>query len=165
MLARQPGQVVAASSLGSALREDALSGSAVTREHETISLPSCSRSFASSSDDAPPEGNERVRKLAEEIMGLTVLEASWLTDILRKKLGMAKPAFGAMPMGMMAAAPAAAAAGAAPAAAPAEEKKEKTEFDVKLESFSAEGKIKVITKNKISEEKIASFTNSFLRCE
>jgi large subunit ribosomal protein L7/L12 len=47
-----------------------------------------------------------------------------------------------MPM-MAAGAPAAAAAPAA-AEAPAEEKKEKTEFDVKLEGFSPEGKIKVI---------------------
>ncbi|KXZ41807.1 hypothetical protein GPECTOR_277g729 [Gonium pectorale] len=82
-------------------------------------------------------------------MGLTVLECSWLSEILRKKLGVQQPAFGAM-SAMQFAMPAAPAAAAAPAAgAPAAEKKEepkkeKTEFDVKLESFSAEGKIKVI---------------------
>ena len=77
-------------------------------------------------------------------MGLTVLECSWLSEILRKKLNIQKPAFGAMPA-MAFAAPAAGPASAAPAEAEKkEEKKEKTEFDVKLESFSAEGKIKVI---------------------
>lgn len=79
-------------------------------------------------------------------MGLTVLECSWLSEILRKKLNIQKPAFSAMPaMAFPGAAPAAGPASAAPAEAEKkEEKKEKTEFDVKLESFSAEGKIKVI---------------------
>lgn len=59
---------------------------------------------------------------------------------------MQKPAFGSMPiMPMMGAMPAAAGGGdAAEPAPPAEEKKEKTAFNVKLESFSPEGKIKVI---------------------
>jgi large subunit ribosomal protein L7/L12 len=102
-------------------------------------------SSSGDADTAEPEANPKVKALADEICGLTVLECSWLSEILRKRLGVAKPAFGAMPM-MAAAAPAAApAAGAAPAAAAAEpEKKEKTEFSVKLESFSADGKIKVI---------------------
>jgi len=71
-----------------------------------------------------------------------------LSEILRKKLDIQKPAFGAMPMAMpmMGAALAAASAAAPAAAAPAaeEKKKEKTEFEVKLESFTADGKIKVI---------------------
>jgi len=98
--------------------------------------------------DKPVEeiGNAKVQALAEEIVGLTVLESSWLSDILRKRLNIERPTMGAMPMGMM---PAMAATAAAPtaagtAAAPAEEAKEKTEFDVKLASFSADGKIKVI---------------------
>lgn len=117
------------------------------------------RSFGTSpstSSEAAPEqdvssiGNEKVQKLADEIVGLSVLECSWLSEILRKKLNMERPAFGGMPMmGAMpmmggapgGAAPAAGAAGDAPAA---EEKKEKTEFAVKLDAFSAEGKIKVI---------------------
>ena len=88
-------------------------------------------------------GNERVNKLASEIIELTVLESSWLSEILRKKLNIQRPAYGAMPMAMQAApaAPAAAADAAPPPPAPA---KEKTEFEVRLESFSAEGKIKVI---------------------
>ncbi|GIL81414.1 hypothetical protein Vretimale_1037 [Volvox reticuliferus] len=93
-------------------------------------------------------GNAKVQKLADEVMGLTVLECSLLSEILRKKLGVPQPAFGAA-MAMPFAMPAApASAVIPPAAAPVEKKeepkKEQTEFDVKLESFSAEGKIKVI---------------------
>lgn len=114
------------------------------------------RHFSASPDsntDTSNIGNEKVRKLADEILGLSVLESSWLTEILRKKLGMAKPAFGAMPafgmapqaMGAAPAAGGAAPAASAQAAAPKEEKKEeKTTFDIKLESFTADGKIKVI---------------------
>lgn len=90
-------------------------------------------------------GNEKVNKLAAEILNLTVLESSWLSEILRKKLNIQRPAFGSMPMmaAPSAAAAAAAPGDAAPAAAPVE-KKEKTEFEVRLESFTTEGKIKVI---------------------
>lgn len=65
-----------------------------------------------------------MQKLADEILALTVLESSWLTEILRKKLNISKPAYGAMPMGMPMAMPAAApaAAPAAEAAKPAEKK-------------------------------------------
>jgi large subunit ribosomal protein L7/L12 len=97
-------------------------------------------------EESSSVGSEKVRSLADNILGLTVLEASQLSEILRDRLNIQKPAFGgmAMPM-MMAGAPAAAPAGGdAAAAAPAEEKKEKTEFNVKLESFAAEAKIKVI---------------------
>ncbi|GIL62037.1 hypothetical protein Vafri_16348 [Volvox africanus] len=91
-------------------------------------------------------GNVKVQKLVDEIMGLTVLECSLLSEILRKKLGVPQPAFGAPMPFAMPAAPAAAAtpAGAPPVEKKEEPKKEKTEFDVKLDSFSAEGKIKVI---------------------
>ncbi len=75
-------------------------------------------------------------------MGLTVLECSWLSEILRKKLNIQKPAFGAMPM--MPAMGVGAPAAAASEAEPAEVKKEKTEFTVKLDGFSPDGKIKVI---------------------
>lgn len=122
------------------------------QQHRAFCTSSASSASASadqqpSSSDASTVGNDKVRKLADEILGLTVLEASWLSDILRKKLNIAKPAFGAMSAMPFMAAPAAAAApagGDAKAAPAAEEKKEKTEFDIKLESFSAEGKIKVI---------------------
>lgn len=93
-------------------------------------------------DQSSEEASEKVQQLANSIMSLTVLECSQLSNLLREKLGIPRGA--AMPMAMPMAMPQAAAAGAAAAPEPAEEKKEKTEFDVKLESFSAEGKIKVI---------------------
>jgi large subunit ribosomal protein L7/L12 len=104
--------------------------------------PSTSR-FCSNqaADSTEPIGNEKVQRLADEIVGLTVLECSWLSELLRKKLNLQKPAFGAMPMMQMAGA---AAAPAAAAEAEPEVKKEKTEFNVKLDSFSPDGKIKVI---------------------
>ena len=119
---------------------------ACSTDQQASTSSSPSRAYASDDSAATDSiGNEKVQKLAQEIMGLTVLESSWLSEILRKRLNIAKPAFGAMPMGMpmMAASP----AGAAPAAetaAPPVEKKEKTEFEVKLTSFTPEGKIKVI---------------------
>lgn len=84
------------------------------------------RGYASDAPASEPAaiGNEKVQKLADEILALTVLESSWLTEILRKKLNISKPAYGAMPMGMPMAMPAAApaAAPAAEAAKPAEKK-------------------------------------------
>lgn len=101
--------------------------------------------------DAGSIGNERVQRLADEIVGLSVLECSWLSEILRKRLNMERPAFGAMPMmgampamGVPGGAPGAGASGSGGDAPAAEAAKEKTEFAVKLEAFSAEGKIKVI---------------------
>ena len=74
-----------------------------------------------------------LQKLAEEIQGLTLLEASQLVKILEEKLGVTAAA----PMAMAAAMP-----GAVAAAAPAEEE-EKTEFDVLLTEVGAK-KIQVI---------------------
>ncbi|CAI5470195.1 unnamed protein product [Closterium sp. Yama58-4] len=120
-------------------------------------LHSASRApFSSSADSSadpteqrsPP--TERVVRLADEIVGLTLLEVSDLTALIRKKLGMEDAPMGGMPMGMMmmpggampggggggGGAEAGAAAGAA--------KEEKTAFDVKLEGFDAAAKLKVI---------------------
>jgi large subunit ribosomal protein L7/L12 len=72
-----------------------------------------------------------LKKLAEEIVGLTLLEAQQLKNILKDEYGIEPAAGGAV---MMAAGPAA-------AAAPAEE--EKTEFDVVLKNAGAQ-KINVI---------------------
>lgn len=72
-----------------------------------------------------------LNKLAEEIVGLTLLQAQELKTILKDKYGIEPAAGGAV---MMAAGPAA-------AAAPAEE--EKTEFDVVLTDAGA-NKINVI---------------------
>lgn len=71
-----------------------------------------------------------LNKLAEEIVGLTLLQAQELKTILKDKYGIEPAAGGAV---MMAAGPA--------AAAPAEE--EKTEFDVVLKNAGAQ-KINVI---------------------
>jgi len=73
-----------------------------------------------------------LEKLAEEIQGLTLLEASELVQILEEKLGVTAAA----PMAVAAAAPGA--AGAAP-----EEEEEQTEFDVVLAEIGAK-KIQVI---------------------
>lgn len=104
----------------------------------------CQRHFSSEAEEEKrdPSANERVVKLAEEILKLSLLDVSDLTDILRKRLNIPAPAFGGMPMGMpmglamQAATPA--------AAAPEPPKEEKTEFDIKLEGFDAASKIKVI---------------------
>jgi large subunit ribosomal protein L7/L12 len=73
-----------------------------------------------------------LNKLAEEIVGLTLLQAQELKSILKDKYGIEPAAGGAV---MMAAGP------AAGAAAPAEE--EKTEFDVVL-TDAGPNKINVI---------------------
>jgi large subunit ribosomal protein L7/L12 len=72
-----------------------------------------------------------LEKLADEIQGLTLLEASQLVSMLEEKLGVTAAA----PMAMSAAVPG--------AAAPAEEVEEKTEFDVLLTEVGAK-KIQVI---------------------
>jgi large subunit ribosomal protein L7/L12 len=73
-----------------------------------------------------------LKKLAEEIVGLTLLEAAELKKILKDEYGI-EPAAGAV----------AVAAGPAAAAGPAEAAEEQTEFDVILKSFG-EKKIDVI---------------------
>ncbi len=72
-----------------------------------------------------------LKKLAEEIVGLTLLEAAELKKILKDEYGIEPAAGGAM---MMA---------AGPAAGPAEAAEEQTEFDVILKSAGAQ-KINVI---------------------
>ncbi len=74
-----------------------------------------------------------LKKLAQEIVGLTLLEASELKQILKDEYGIEPAAGGAM---MMAAGPAA-------GAAPAEAAEEQTEFDVILKAAGAQ-KINVI---------------------
>jgi large subunit ribosomal protein L7/L12 len=75
-----------------------------------------------------------LQKLADEIQGLTLLEASQLVKILEEKLGVTAAA----PMAMAAVAMPGASAAAAPA-----EVEEKTEFDVLLNEVGAK-KIQVI---------------------
>ncbi|MFO1208097.1 MAG: 50S ribosomal protein L7/L12 [Amaricoccus sp.] len=73
-----------------------------------------------------------LKKLAQEIVGLTLLEAAELKTILKDEYGI-EPAAGAV----------AVAAGPAAAAAPAEAAEEQTEFDVILKAAGAQ-KINVI---------------------
>ena len=73
-----------------------------------------------------------LKKLAQEIVGLTLLEAAELKTILKDEYGI-EPAAGAV----------AVAAGPAASAAPAEAAEEQTEFDVILKA-AGEKKINVI---------------------
>jgi large subunit ribosomal protein L7/L12 len=75
--------------------------------------------------------SSKVKKLGDEIVGLTLMEAKELGDYLRDEYGIEPAAGGAV----MVAGPA--------AQGPAEEKEEKTSFDVILKEFG-EKKIQVI---------------------
>ncbi|GMH35535.1 hypothetical protein BSKO_03403 [Bryopsis sp. KO-2023] len=87
--------------------------------------------------------NPRIHTLADEILQLNLLEIHDLTSILKKKLGVTDSPMMGMPMGMPMMGQAAAPAQAA-AEPEAKKEEEKTEFDVKLESFEATSKIKLI---------------------
>ncbi|KAL2653102.1 hypothetical protein R1flu_021230 [Riccia fluitans] len=89
---------------------------------------------------SPP--SEKILRLVDEISSLTLLEVSDLTTLLKKKLGLPNIPMGGMMMGGMVPGPGA--GGGADAAAPEEKKPEKTAFDIKLESFDASAKIKII---------------------
>lgn len=78
--------------------------------------------------------SEKIAKIAEEIQGLSLLEASELVKLLEEKLGVSAAA----PVAVAAVGGAPAAGGAAPAAA-----EEKTEFDVVLKDAGSQ-KIPVI---------------------
>ncbi len=78
--------------------------------------------------------SEKINKIAEEIQGLSLLEASELVKLLEEKLGVSAAA----PVAVAAMAGAPAAGGAAPAAA-----EEKTEFDIILKDAGSQ-KIPVI---------------------
>lgn len=89
---------------------------------------------------SPPP--ERVWKLVDEVSGLTLVEVAELSSIIMKRLGMTEqPMVGVMKPG---AAGLAAAAMNGPEAAKEEKKPEKTVFELKLESFDAAQKIKII---------------------
>ena len=80
---------------------------------------------------ATGKANSKVKKLGDEIVGLTLMEAKELADYLKDEYGIEPAAGGAV----MVAGPA--------AQGPAEEKEEKTSFDVILKEFG-EKKIQVI---------------------
>lgn len=99
---------------------------------------------AQKSDFVP---SEQVSEIVDEISGLTLLEVSDLTEVLRKKLGIEEmPGMAVMMPGMGFAPGMAGGKGkGGGGAAKEEEKKEKTSFDLKLEGgFDAGAKIKII---------------------
>lgn len=86
--------------------------------------------------------------MVKEIVALNMIESRELIKMLKKELdipdGMPMPMMPMMGMPAPGAAPAAAGGQAAEAAAPAEPAAEKTEFELKIESFNAADKLKVI---------------------
>lgn len=101
---------------------------------------------------SPP--TERVFRLVDEMSGLTLVEAAELGTIIMRKRGMTEPPT----VGVMK--PGAAGLGGmamkAPSAAKEEKKPEKTVFELKLESYEAASKIKVI-------KEVRSFTDLGLK--
>jgi large subunit ribosomal protein L7/L12 len=76
--------------------------------------------------------SDKVKALADEICGLTMLEVSDLTTLLKDTLNIPDSA---MPMGMPMGMPRGMPMGGAAAEEPEEEEEEQTEFDVKLEAY------------------------------
>ncbi|KAL8508589.1 hypothetical protein ACS0TY_019005 [Phlomoides rotata] len=102
---------------------------------------------------SPP--SERVWRLVDEVSGLTLAEAAELGTILMKRKGMKeKPVVGVMKPGAGGVAGGAMQGGGA--AAKEEAKPEKTAFELKMESFDAASKLKVI-------KEIRSFTELGLK--
>ncbi|KAL1808512.1 hypothetical protein DCAR_0727983 [Daucus carota subsp. sativus] len=101
---------------------------------------------------SPP--TERVWRLVDEMAGLTLMEAAEFGSIMMKKMGMKEPPV----VGMMKPGAGLGAMGAmkGPAAAKEEAIPEKTAFELKLESFDAPAKIKVI-------KEVRSFTDLGLK--
>lgn len=102
---------------------------------------------------SPP--TERVWRLVDEISGLTLSEIADLGSIIMKKRGMTEPPT----VGFMKASAAAGLAGMAGKAAgggAAAKEPEKTAFELKLESFEAASKIKII-------KEVRSFTDLGLK--
>ncbi|WVY99740.1 hypothetical protein V8G54_025810 [Vigna mungo] len=93
-------------------------------------------------DDHRGPPSERVFRLVDEIASLTVAEAAELGLVLMKKMGVKEmPNVGFMKAG---AGNLAGMAAKAPAEAKEEQKPEKTVFELKLESYEAASKIKII---------------------
>ncbi|XP_062102479.1 uncharacterized protein LOC133812698 [Humulus lupulus] len=103
------------------------------------------RKYTTASPEPRQPPPERVMAIAEEISGLTLLEVTDLTEVLREKLGVKEMPTMVMMMPGMGFGDLRGAGKGGPGAAKGEEKKvEKTAFDVKLDGFDAATKIKVI---------------------
>ena len=88
---------------------------------------------------SPPPAAQNVKKIANQILQLSLIEVAELTEVLKEKLGINDEVM-MQQLG-------AHYGGPVVAAAPGQEeeaKEEKTAFDVKLESFDAAKKLKVI---------------------
>ncbi|KAK6921523.1 Ribosomal protein L7/L12, C-terminal [Dillenia turbinata] len=104
---------------------------------------------------SPP--TDRVFRLVDEISGLTLLQVAELSSILMKKLGIKEPpVVGVMKPGAAAGLAGMVATKAPTGAAKEEKKPEKTVFELKLESFEAAAKIKII-------KEVRSFTDLGLK--
>ena len=132
----------ASGSLGRGRTEAGAAGSVYARGALRRGFAADAEASEDKKDDDAREPCPRMVRLADDICGLTLLEVHDLTEILKKRLGLAAMPMMGMPMGgvPMGGAPA---AGGAAAAAAEEAAAEKTEFDVKLASFDAASKIKV----------------------
>ncbi|KAL2236333.1 uncharacterized protein LOC105165751 [Sesamum indicum] len=110
--------------------------------------PNLIRKFSASAQESKPAPSERVSGIVDEISGLTLLEISDLTEVLRKKMGIEEMPMMAVMMPGMGFAPGMAGTkgkGGGGGAAKEEAKQEKTAFDLKLEGgFDAAAKIKII---------------------
>jgi len=102
-------------------------------------------------DGAAPSVPGHIVELVDKIGALTILEVSQLNTLMKDRFGLSDVAMAAP----MAAAPAAAPVAAAPAAAAEPEEEEEaapavvqTEFTVKLKSYDAKAKIKIIKEMK-----------------
>lgn len=97
-------------------------------------------SSSSTSSVPPPAGDAKINKLVDDIASLSLLQAADLVSLLKTRLNITEIALPAA-----SAAPVATAPAVEEEAAPQEEKpKEKTMFTLRLESFNADSKAKVI---------------------
>ncbi|KLO16368.1 hypothetical protein SCHPADRAFT_919948 [Schizopora paradoxa] len=113
--------------------------SSCSRRARCFAAEAASTASASTSTPPPPPLNldPKIGRIVDDISGLTLLQAADLVSALKSRLNIQEIA--------MPAASAAPVAAAAVEEAPVEEKpKEKTIFNVKLESFEAANKAKVI---------------------
>lgn len=128
-----------------------------THFRSAATKPLIASNYTTSATETKPTPSAAVLGIVDEISGLTLLEVSDLTEMLRKKMGieempvmtMMMPGMGFSPGGLKGKGPG--------AAAKAEEKAEKTVFDLKLEAgFDAGAKIKII-------KEVRSFTDLGLK--
>ncbi|KIK65625.1 hypothetical protein GYMLUDRAFT_258345 [Collybiopsis luxurians FD-317 M1] len=109
------------------------------RSSRTITSSSRWMSTAAADSSAKPSTDATINRIVDDISGLTLLQAADLVSLLKSRLNIQEIA---MPAASAAPVTAAAAEADEPAAAAAP--KEKTVFNVKLESFDAGSKPKVI---------------------